>query len=330
MDDITTQEKPPQKNQIYFSIIIPMYNRATTIRRCLDSCLSQGFGRYEVIVVDDGSEDDSIAVVESYLPNPKIKLLKKPKNRGVCFARGLGVKHARGKWIMFIGSDDAFNPGAFQTIFEETNKAPKEVCEIKFCYFCEGINKITPTPMLPEGILGLPEYLTWFEDLSQSKKETNSNYLYCQRREIYDSIAWPTDRQYETLYHLQVAAKFKMIMSRSIVATVYVDAPNRITKSVGSFSSAKEEEIARDNALSRAKILKDYKEQLKQYCPNRYKSLHRNVGRLYMEYGERLKGCRYLLKYLMMRPFSLSGWGILILGLIQRDALNWCLRKLGR
>jgi len=330
MNNTIIRAEVPEGSQVFFSIIVPMYNRAATIRRCLDSCLSQDFDRYEVIVVDDSSEDDSVATVESYLPNPHIVLVKNPQNRGVCFARGSGVKHARGKWVMFIDSDDAFHPGAFQTIYEEVNNVPPEVSEVRFCYFCEAIGKVTPIPMMPEGILGFPEYLKWYGEYIKLGKKANSDLLYCQRREIYDFTSWPADRQHETLYHVELASKIKMIMSRKVIGTMYDDAPDRVTRQSLGQPSWKSQIIIRDNANARAKILRDYGKQIKQYCPNWYESSRRNTGRLYMQCGEKLKGCRYLLKYLTMRPFSLSGWGILILGLIQRDALNWCLRKLGR
>jgi len=327
---LSTDETLSDEDQVFFSIIVPMYNRATTIRRCLESALSQDFTDYEIIIVDDGSEDDSVAVVESYLPDPHVTLVKSQENCGVCAARGLGVRHARGRWIMFIDSDDAFHPGALQTIYEETNKAPAEVSEIRFCYFCEAIGKVTPIPMMPQGILGFPEYLKWLEELFRLGNKGNSDLLYCQRREIYNLISWPTDREYELLYHLELASKIKVIMSRKVVGTMHDDAPERITKSNNILSRGKSMAIAGDNANSNAKLLMNYGKRLKRHCPSVYEYLHNHVGELYMRSGEKAKGCRYLLKYIGMRPFSLTGWGMLILGLMGPDMMSWGRRKFGK
>lgn len=321
-----------KKEEVYFSVVIPMYNRAKLIRRCLDSCLSQNFEDYEIVVVDDGSEDDSVSVVESYLPNPHINLVKNAQNAGVCVARGLGVKHARGKWIIFMDSDDVFHAGAFQTMYEETQKAPQEVGEVRFCYYNEESGSVIPIPMMPKGILGFPEYLKWFGEVVKRADESHADLMHCQRREIYNFVRWPTDRQeYGLLYYnIALASKVKMIMSRKVVGTVYSDAPNRITERARNMAFEKGQIMARSYANSRARILRQYGKELKRYCPNVYESLYNNVGKLYMILGERLKGCRYLLKYITMRPFSLTGWGMLILGIIGPSAMNWGLRKFGK
>ena len=330
MTDVVAKEDFVEKKQVFFSVIIPMYNRVSTIRRCLDSILSQDFKDYEIIVVDDASEDDSVAMVETYLPSDHLKLVKSQENRGVCATRGLGVKQARGKWIMFIDSDDAFYPGAFKTIYEETSKAPAEVSEVRFCYFCQALGKVTPIPMMPQGVFGFLGYLKWIEELFRLGNKGNSDLLYCQRREIYDFISWPTERQYETLYHLELASKIKMIMTRKVVGTMHDDAPERLTRPNSILLDEKAIAIARDNANSNAKLLNDYGKQLKQYCPSAYEHLHNRVGRLYMQCGEKVKGCRYLLKYLWMRPFSLTGWGMLVLGLVGPRMMNWGNRQFGK
>jgi len=332
MSTTANSENTPKKQRVFFSIIIPMYNRAFTIRRCLDSILSQEFEDYEVIVVDDGSEDDSIAIVESYLLNTHVKLIRNKENRGVCATRGLGVAHAGGKWLMFIDSDDTFHPKSFQDIYNEISSVPEEVSEVRFCYYCEAIGKNTPIPMMPEGIIDFPVYLKWFDKILNPEIYANSDLLYCQRREIYDNniISWPTDRQYETLYHLRLASKIKMIMSRIVVGTMHNDAPNRATNNNYVSLSQKESNIIRDNANMRAEILQEYREELSQFCPNAYERLYSNAGQLYMWCGERAKGCYYLLKYLQMRPFSITGWGMLLLGLIGPNVSIWARDRFGK
>lgn len=92
-----------------FSVVIPAYNRAAIIGRAIDSCLDQTFGDYEIIVVDDGSTDDTEAVVGAY-SDPRLSFIRQA-NAGGAAARNTGVAAARGRYIAFLDSDDAFLPG---------------------------------------------------------------------------------------------------------------------------------------------------------------------------------------------------------------------------
>lgn len=88
------------------SIIIPIYNREKYIEECLNSILSQTFNDYEILLIDDGSNDNTGIICDKYAEeNKKIKVFHK-KNGGVSSARNLGLRYAKGKWIIFVDSDD--------------------------------------------------------------------------------------------------------------------------------------------------------------------------------------------------------------------------------
>ena len=88
------------------SVIIPVYNSQEYIKKCLDSVLSQSYKNIEVIIVDDGSTDNSLSICKEYsICNKNIKLFSK-ENKGVSHTRNLGIKEANGKWIIFLDSDD--------------------------------------------------------------------------------------------------------------------------------------------------------------------------------------------------------------------------------
>jgi glycosyltransferase involved in cell wall biosynthesis len=93
-----------------FSIIIPTYNRAFFIGRCINSVLSQQFTDFEIIVVDDGSTDNTNDIVENY-NDSRLFYDKKDKN-GVSSARNYGVNHASGAWLLFLDSDDILSDNA--------------------------------------------------------------------------------------------------------------------------------------------------------------------------------------------------------------------------
>ncbi len=92
--------------QPFFSIIIPVYNSSMYIERCIDSILIQEFSDFEIILVDDGSTDDSVEIVSKYIKEyPFIKLLRQ-SNQGVSTARNWGIETANGKYLLFIDADD--------------------------------------------------------------------------------------------------------------------------------------------------------------------------------------------------------------------------------
>lgn len=92
------------QKSISISVIIPTYNRANTILRAVDSVLNQSFKNVELIVIDDGSTDNTLDLLAEY----KLKVLSQ-NNLGVSSARNLGVKHASYDWIAFLDSDDQWH-----------------------------------------------------------------------------------------------------------------------------------------------------------------------------------------------------------------------------
>ena len=92
------------------SIIIPVYKAEKFLNRCIDSVLIQSFKDYELILVDDGSPDNSGAICDEYAEkDARIKVLHK-KNGGVSSARNAGIEISRGEWIVFVDSDDYLQP----------------------------------------------------------------------------------------------------------------------------------------------------------------------------------------------------------------------------
>jgi len=109
------------------TVILPTYNRAGFLRESIQSVLSQTFTDFELIVVDDGSTDDTKEVVQKF---PEVRYTPCPVNRGVSKARNLGIGLARGRYICFLDSDDVWveNKLAVQIAWMEAQPA----CQV--CY----------------------------------------------------------------------------------------------------------------------------------------------------------------------------------------------------
>ncbi|MGL1904129.1 MAG: glycosyltransferase [Fibrobacterales bacterium] len=101
------------------SVIIPTFNRAWSLRRAIDSVRAQSFKDIELIIVDDGSTDETMDMLFPYLSDNRIKAISTPNN-GVSHARNEGVKHSKGKWITFLDSDDEWKPHKLKEQLEYT------------------------------------------------------------------------------------------------------------------------------------------------------------------------------------------------------------------
>ncbi len=90
------------------SVIIPTFNRARKVIRAVDSVFSQNWKDFEIIVVDDGSTDDTDKALSRY--SNSIKYIRQPVNRGVSSARNIGIKNSMASWVAFLDSDDYWLP----------------------------------------------------------------------------------------------------------------------------------------------------------------------------------------------------------------------------
>lgn len=107
------------------SVIIPVYNREHCVRRAIDSVLAQTQKNFEIVVVDDGSQDSSVEILKTY--GDAIRLICQ-KNAGASAARNAGIRAARGQWIAFLDSDDEWRPGKLECQLQLLEKYGAKVC----------------------------------------------------------------------------------------------------------------------------------------------------------------------------------------------------------
>ena len=99
------------------SVVVPVYKVEKYLRECVESVLAQTFTDFELILVDDGSPDNSGAICDEFAArDSRVRVFHK-ENGGVSSARNLGVAHARGEWISFVDSDDKLFPDALASLF---------------------------------------------------------------------------------------------------------------------------------------------------------------------------------------------------------------------
>lgn len=108
---------------VKYSVVIPLYNKAEYISRTLKSVLAQSFQNFEVIVVDDGSRDDSLKIARQ-TDSDKVRVIAQ-ENQGTAVARNTGIEHASGEYIAFLDADDEWKSNYLETIDTLTEKYPQ-------------------------------------------------------------------------------------------------------------------------------------------------------------------------------------------------------------
>lgn len=111
------------------SVIMPNYNGAHFIGRSLDSVLRQTFPSLELLVIDDGSSDDSTRIVEA-VHDTRLRLMRQ-NHEGVCAARNRGISEARGRYIAFLDSDDTWAPTCLERLYLALEHSPEAA--IAYC-----------------------------------------------------------------------------------------------------------------------------------------------------------------------------------------------------
>jgi glycosyltransferase involved in cell wall biosynthesis len=106
------------------SVIIPTFNRSHLIETCIQSVFQQTYKNFEVIVVDDGSTDNTKKVLEPYIQKKQIKYFYQ-KNRGQGAARNYGARHAKGEWLAFLDSDDTWKKDKLKKQINAINSHPE-------------------------------------------------------------------------------------------------------------------------------------------------------------------------------------------------------------
>ena len=98
------------KSDVDISLIIPVYNVESYLERCLSSVENQTFENFEVIIVNDGSTDGSLQIIQKFLNrNVNFKLIDQ-ENKGLGEARNVGIKNSCGRYVAFLDSDDFLEP----------------------------------------------------------------------------------------------------------------------------------------------------------------------------------------------------------------------------
>lgn len=180
------------------SVVVPVYNTGVFLRNCIDSLLMQAYAQIEILVIDDGSTDDSPEISLEYEKRyPNLRVVRQP-NMGLSEARNTGIKHAEGRFIAFVDSDDYIDPGMYQSLMNalEHSNASIAMCGIKK----RDVNgrEILPRPAMPlkEGFNSPKDAITaMFEHEDGWSIVPAWNKVY--KRSLFEEIEYPPGKMHE-------------------------------------------------------------------------------------------------------------------------------------
>ena len=170
------------------SVIIPVYNAERTIRRCLESISSSGYLEYEVILIDDGSIDNSTSIISEYVHRDCRFKMFSQSNSGPSSARNKGLELANGEIIAFVDSDDYVHSNYLQQLAETFEGEKADVVFFEFC-------RVTPDGMVISNHHLPPIREDYYENLVALSEEDMFGYTWIKayRRDILQGILFDTD-----------------------------------------------------------------------------------------------------------------------------------------
>ena len=295
---------------MFFSVVIPLYNKERQIAGTLRSVFAQTCADYEIIVVDDGSTDGSAAVVES-LHDPRIRLIRQA-NAGVSAARNLGIAEARGEYIALLDADDEWRPEYLATIAALIRKYPQ--CDVFATNYShvDSNGKTFPTILrkIPfdgdDGIL-----YNYFEVASVSSPPICSICI-TARKEAFQSVGgFPLGIKSgeDLLTWARLAARYKIAYTKKQLAVFNVEGYDR---------NERPKRIPAENDTVATELLK-LKDEYNPSNINQYISFwHKMRAVIYMRLGMRSKSIKEAFKAVRYNPLNWKAIAVIPFNFIRR------------
>ena len=215
------------KENIKISVILPTFNRGNLIEKSIKSVLNQTFNNIEILIIDDGSNDNTKDIIKN-IDDKRIKYIKLVKNKGACNARNVGIKKARGEYITFQDSDDILYPFKLEKQLKNliNNNSSLDFCKIRIfendSYYYTIPKNLTEQRLINGSIFEvLISYGNFISTQAiLSKKDILLNYM-------FDPL-FPRLQDYDLI--LRMAPNIKISYTREVLVDIHIQ-NNSITRS---------------------------------------------------------------------------------------------------
>jgi len=163
------------------SVVVPTYNRAGLLRRAIESVLVQTFTDYELIVVDDGSTDDTEEILRGF-SDRRMRVVRSDVNQGAPQARNMGIEAARGEWVAFLDSDDEWLPQRLEVQMDLLARQSPGQAAVGYC-LCQVHECLTGKVSQPQETLAEGDV---FEHLLGGRRPKTTSAFIVRRSALLD------------------------------------------------------------------------------------------------------------------------------------------------
>ena len=191
------------------SVIVPVYNVEAYIARCLDSLVNQTLNDIEIVVVNDGTKDNSQAIIDEYVKKyPKKVFSYIKENGGLSSARNYGIKKAHGEYIGFVDSDDYVDTDLYEKMYNEGKKEKAEIvgCGVRYIYKDKIAGRELDSKLFNKSVVESPEILIRLKSYAPNK-------IY--KRELWDEFEFPKQ------YFEDSAVIYNVLLKANKIACIY-------------------------------------------------------------------------------------------------------------
>ena len=306
----------PSQNQMV-SVIMPTYNHADFIERAIESVCQQSYDNYELIIIDNYSEDNTEIIVKSYqATNSKINYLKYKNNGSIAASRNHGISNAKGDYIAFLDSDDCWYPEKLE------NTMNILIGNLEIDVLCHGLirktknkilNKIIPGPKIKEGSLYQKMLLQGNFMLTSATTVKRNVFLAINGFDERSDYICVED--YEAWLRLAKEGR-RFFFLNEILGELFVHENN--SSSSISRSSVNLRTVVNthfNNAFPNSGLKRLWKYQRTiaiTFCTE---------GRNWHEKGRHWKAINCYLRSLTIFPFSIRTWGFLVIAILHVEIL---------
>jgi len=276
-------KKPPK-----VSVIIPTYNRAHLIGKAIKSVLNQTYKDFEVIVVDDGSTDNTEEIVKSFT-DFKIHYICHKHNRGASAARNTGIKASRGEYIAFLDSDDEWLPEKLDKQMKTFNSESSEVGVVYTGdYYVDEKDKKVKKVHIPRKEGYIYENLLRAEDVIYISTVLIKNECF-KKVGVFDEDL-PTSEDYDMWFRIAKYYKFRYVKDLLVVCLIH---NNQMT--------ANSEIMIEGVKRIQTKYSKEFRKR-----PYSYSTRYFYLGNKFCHLGKMREGQKYFVKAILIYPFCVK------------------------
>lgn len=204
------------------SIIVPVYNCEKYIGRCLQSLMVQTYQNFEVILVNNGSTDRSLAILESYAKKDSRFHILSQENRGISGSRNTGLDASKGKYLCFVDADDFVEPVFCEVLLHavQTNDCDLAICDYAMTFQTQEISGILGLADEVSDVHSMPDDIFYLRYIARNPVVWNKIY----RRDmiINEGLRFEIAHGEDLLFHLRLLPYIRRIATRSEILYHYV------------------------------------------------------------------------------------------------------------